>query len=68
MGECVEEATPEHQLRFGRATMLMSPGMAASAFMQWMQHPVLKAGRLLPELLQIAAYLGQHTVRPVTRN
>ena len=63
-----DEATPENQLRFGRANMLMSPGRAASAVMQWMQNPELKEGQFLPEHLQIAAYIGQHTVRPVTRN
>lgn len=30
--------------------------------------PELKEGQFLPERSQIAAYLGQHTVRPVTRN
>ena len=68
MGEGFEEATPEHQLRFGRATMLMGPGMVASAVIQWMQNPELTAGQFLPEHIQIAAYLGQHIVRPGTRN
>ena len=48
--------------------MLMSPSAAASAVMQRMQNPKLKEGKILPEHMQIAAYLGQHTVRPVTRN
>ena len=48
--------------------MLLNPAAAASAVMQWMQCPELEGGQFLPEHLQIAAYLGQHTVRPVTRN
>ena len=28
----------------------------------------MKHGERVPEHLQLAAYLGQHTVRPVTRN
>ena len=48
--------------------MLLNPGMAAKAVMQWLQNPGIKGGDFLPEHLQIAAYLGQHRVRPVTRN
>ncbi len=48
--------------------MLMNPNIAASAVMQWMQNPELKGGKFLPEHMQIAAYLGRHTVRPVNRN
>ena len=48
--------------------MLLSPRMAAKAVLQWLRDPKLKGGEMLPEHLQIAAYLGQHTVRPVTRN
>ncbi len=48
--------------------MLLSPGVAAQAVLQWLKDPQLKNGDMLPEHLQIAAYLGQHTVRPVTRN
>ena len=48
--------------------MLFSPGMAAKAVLQWLRNPKLKGGELLPEHMQIAGYLGQHTVRPVTRN
>ena len=66
--EWFEVPSPEHHQKFCRASMLMNPGAAASAVMQWMQNPELKEGHFLPEHLQIAAYLGQHTVRPVTRN
>ena len=48
--------------------MLMNPNAAASAFMQWMRNTDLKDGKFFPEHMQIAAYLGQHTVRPVNRN
>ena len=48
--------------------MLINPAAVASAVMQWMQCPELKAGQFLPERLQIAAYLGQLTVGPATRN
>ena len=48
--------------------MLLCPGMAAQAVLQCLKNPQLKNGDMLPEHLQIAAYLGQHTVRPVTRN
>jgi hypothetical protein len=68
LDEWFDEPTAEHSDGFHRATMLMNPRSAASAVMQWMQHPELKQGKFLPEHMQIAAYLGQHTVRPVTRN
>ena len=60
--------TEEHQKRYGRASMLLNPGMVAKAVLQWLRDPKLKGGELLPEHLQIGAYLGQHTVRPVNRN
>ena len=66
--EYFDDATDDHQNRYSRASMLLSPGMVAKAVLQWLRNPKLKGGELLPEHLQIAAYLGQHTVRPVTRN
>ena len=63
-----EEPTDEHAQQFGRASMLLSPGMAAKSILQWLKNPSLKHGELMPEHLQVAAYLGQHTFRPVTRN
>ena len=66
--EWFDEPTEEHEQQFGRASMLLSPGMAAKAVIQWLKNPKLKHGDMLPEHLQVAAYLGQHTVRPVTRN
>jgi len=66
--EWFEEPSAEHAEKFGRASMLMNPCGAAKAVMQWMVNPDLKEGTFLPDHMQIAAYLGQHTVRPVHKN
>ena len=68
LDEWFDEPTEDHTTQFGRASMLMNPASAAKAVMQWMQHPELKNGKFLPEHMQIAAHLGQHTVRPVQKN
>ena len=66
LDEWFEDPDDEHKNQFSRASMLLSPGMAAQAVLQWLKNPQLRNGDVLPEHLEIAAYLGQHTVRPVT--